>query len=1321
MSNYSGTELINKISERYWLDKLKNPQNLMLFSFANLNTQSRDDVNTVAVPCSSHILPLLNKVSQNNEEGKYAILLTALKITLFKYTGFRDIIIAATSSRADCHSLFVRSPVFYRNVIDDGEPVIDLINRVSAELCEIGEHAESDILSVLEKFSLLKLGNETDLFQVGFKLNDDSSLLERCPVLFQLQTSGDNLLLVIRHTSDSKFNAFVAYLGQYYLDIVGQVLQKNVNSKISVLNLLSKSDKDKILFDFNHSTVKVDSHKTVIQLFEEQVDKTPDILAVAFADTRMTYRELNEKVNQVANYLLEEFEIRPGDIVGIKLERSEQIVVAMLGIIKSGAAYLPIDLSYPLNRLDYILEDAECKVFLTEHQFISEISERWRGPVIELSKAHSTDFLNPPHKNDPTDAIYAIYTSGSTGKPKGVLQTHLCLSTLIQWQVNCGEFTKGLKVLQWSSISFDASIHEILFALLSGGAVQMVHEEIRTDLYKLGNFIKEEGIEIFWQAASALNILFEISEDVRAAKSIKHIVSTAEQLKLGPALRKYLFEKPDVSLHNFYGPSETHVVTANRVSDLSIVYQSIGKPLPGSAVYILSEENMEPVPIGKPGEVYMAGACLAKGYLNQQELTTSKFIMHSFDDDQTTDSVVLYKSGDIGVWWPDGTLQYLGRLDDQVKVRGYRIELGEIESCLLSYEYLQEAVVLASKDKDDNNFLSAYIISSLPVDVQLLRDHLLNYIPEFMLPTYFTQIERFPLTPTGKIDKKALPSPERLIDKKNHVPPRNEVETKLILIWKEILGRDAIGIRDNFFELGGHSLKATRLISRIYKDLHVQITLRDIFQRPTVEDIAGIINSKVATRYETIEPLEERPYYEVSYAQKRIWISDQVERNSASYNMADAFFFKGKLDKDALQASFLALMRRHEVLRTSFIVVDHQPKQVIRDISSLDFMITWQDIRNDQDTILKVRELVKAEAATPFNLEQAPLMRVKLLQVEDDGYVFLFTVHHIISDAWSKEILVNEVITLYNAYADGMQKTWPALTIQYKDFVAWQHKQLSGDNLVKLRNFWFNEFKDGVPVLQFPTDHPRPAIKTFGAATVGFNLNDKLSLKLHDISQKNGVTLFMTLVTAVKILLYRYTHQEEIVIGTPVSIRNHEYLENQIGLYLNNLPLKNTIRINDTFGELLQTVRRNTLAAFEHQDYPFDMMVEDLVQKRDVSRSPLFDVVVVLGNSRFVEQSSEEKREMAELNVSSFDSGLRTSNVDMRIVFGESAGSIYGYMEYNVDLFKQETIKLFVDHFLVVVDAFTKDQNVTVGDIGIHNAHDMKSPSQFESVFNFKF
>ena len=1036
------------------------------------------------------------------------------------------------------------------------------------------------------------------------------------------------------------------------------------------INLLFEEERNKILSEFNNTAVEYPRDKTIPQLFEEQVIKAPNRLALVWGEASKTYDELNKEANQVAQ-ILRKKGVKPDTIVGIMTEKSSLMIVGILGILKAGGAYLPIDLNYPKARINFMLEDSGATILLTQGSLSEGVI--FAGEKIkleeELTKVSAPN-LTPVNKA--TDLAYVMYTSGSTGRPKGVLIEHRGVTRLVINPTYI-ELDASTVMIQTGSIAFDASTFEIWGALLHGGILVLADFDVMLNQVKLQEVIAKWQVNTMLCTTTLFNQL--IQSHVNVFDGLQNLLVGGEKLS-EKHVKLLIAHNDSVKLINVYGPTEntTFTTTFQVTGDHSSI--PIGKPINNTQVYILKKQQLCGIKI--PGELCIGGDGLARGYLNRPELTAEKFLPNPFVPGER-----MYHTGDLARWLPDGNIEFLGRMDHQVKIRGYRIELGEIENQLLQLPSVKETVVIDGEDKISGKFLCAYIVSEAEIPANELRAHLSVTLPDYMIPAFFVWLEKMPLMPNGKLDRNALPKPEGKASAA-YVAPRNLTEEILVQIWGEVLGRERVGIYDNFFELGGHSLNATVVLSKIHKELSVELTLKELFQKPTISEINDYLSAAKKSAYAMIEPVAEQPYYEASSAGKRMWLLWQFDRESTGYNMPRILIIDGRLDKNRLEAALLELIQHHEALRTTFDMIDEVIIQ--RVATKIELEIEYTEGAEES-----IKEAIQA-FIRPFDLNQGPLLRVGLIRVATERHYLMFDMHHIISDGVSMAILTREFTKLYGGAKLAKQR------IGYKDFVVWQNGYRQSEKMREQEQYWQAQFAGELPVLNLPLDYSRPPIQSFAGDRLVFTVNRELTKKLNDLAKETGTTLYMVLLSAINILLFKYTGQVDIIVGSPIAGRRHGDLENMIGMFVNTLAMRNYPEHKKTYGAFLDEVKATALKAYEHQDYQFEDLIDKLEQRRDASRHPLFDVMFVLQNMDMSEPEIEG------LTFTEYQGKPFAAKLDLAFIAVESEEELLFHIEYGTKLFDYETIQRLSEHLQNIFKAITTSKDPLLEEIVILSA-----------------
>jgi amino acid adenylation domain-containing protein len=1063
----------------------------------------------------------------------------------------------------------------------------------------------------------------------------------------------------------------------------------NSTGKLRDLPLLTAPEKQQLLIDWNNT--RQDYPQSCIhQLFEAQVEQSPNAIAVVFEDQKLTYQQLNQQANQLANYL-QRLGVQPNDLVGICVERSLSMLVGLLGILKAGCAYVPLDPAYPQERLTFMLEDAKVSLLITDQSFW--INNQLETKILYLNALQETiaqESVENPQSNVNSDNLaYVIYTSGSTGKPKGVLIPHSALTNcLIAFKQKLGLFG-GDTFLSVTTLSFDIAALELYLPLILGDRLIIASREVATDGTQLLKLIQSSGATVMQATPATWYMLLAAGWE---EKQFLKILCGGEALSR--ELANQLLARCD-TLWNVYGPTETTIWSAACQVELGENAIAIGGPIANTQFYIL-DQHLQPVPIGVPGELYIGGTGLAVGYLNRPELTAERFINHEFKG-QNSSPIRLYKTGDLVRYLPDGNIEYLGRIDHQIKLRGFRIELGEIEQVLSQHSALQQAVVVAREDKSGDKRLVAYVVSnekesSLNLH-SLLHNFLAEKLPSYMIPSAFVALEALPLTPNGKVDRKNLPAPDftQIHLKEGATIPLTPIQEMLTGIWQQILEIEQISIHDNFFELGGHSLLATRVISQIRSTFKVELPLRILFELPTIANLSQQIEAAtkagLGIASSSIKPVTREKPLPLSFAQARLWFIDQLDTANSSYNLFAAVRLTGEFKLAILEQSLNKIIKRHEILRTNFVEVDGQTVQVIS--PKLTLTIPVIKVHQKQE----IQELAIAEANKPFNLSKDPLLRLSFLEIEPTEGVLLLTMHHIISDGWSMGLLLQEITTLYQAFSLQKPSPMPELPIQYADFAVWQRQWLSGEVLQTQLNYWQQQLGNNLPILNLPTDRPRPSVQSFRGARKTLVLSPQLTKNLKALSTTFGSTLFMTLLAVFKILLHYSSGQNDIIVGTDVANRNRSETEGLIGFFVNQLVLRTDVGGNPSFPDLLTQIRQITLDAYAHQDLPFDKLVEAINPQRDLSRTTLFQVKFVLQNAPM------PPLEFSGLALQPLEVDKGTSRFDLLLNMMEMEQGLVTSLEYNTDLFNESTIATFLSHFERLLDRVVSNPDVQLNEL----------------------
>ncbi|UCH94008.1 MAG: amino acid adenylation domain-containing protein, partial [Candidatus Aminicenantes bacterium] len=1038
--------------------------------------------------------------------------------------------------------------------------------------------------------------------------------------------------------------------------------------------------------------------------FEEQVEQTPHHTAVKTGNQWVTYKQLNRYANRIASMILEQL-AHTGTVerVSLLFDHGLHMIAAILGAFKAGMAYVPLSTDYPENRLSYMVGNSGSLLVLALscHEVTARtIAQNNNIECLFIDEPGDRFSEENPGLDVPGSQLaYIMYTSGSTGRPKGVMQTHENVLYYIRNWVKIFSITSSDGMTLFSSFCHDGSVQDLLAALLTGAALFPLNMRNRESTVELSDFLVRERITIWHSVPSLYSYFVSTLTGKEKFPYLRYVLLGGEAVRQHEII---MFKRffPHSVLANVYGQTESSVNSIRLIHQEDMIeHMTIGDPLDRTQVLVLDEDDCE-VEEFEVGEIMVACQHLSTGYWKNPEETKRIF---SYDPEMGP----LYFTGDLGRLLPGGEIEFLGRRDFQVKIRGFRIEMGEIESQVLKHPGIHEAVVTVRENEEGEKELCCYYIPRVsqaqrepggdvekPGDLEL-REFLAGELPDYMIPTYFVPLERFPLTQSGKIDRSALPEPKAA--EIPYVAPRNELEKTLVNLWCTVLCKDAdqVGIDANFFQLGGHSLKATALVAKIHKTLDIRVPVVQIFKTPTVRGLAAYIKSVREDKFISIEPAPLKEYYPLSSAQKRLYILQQMDETGIGYNMPGVFLLEGDLDGAKLEGAFKRLIEQHESLRTSFHMIEEEPVQRVQ--KKIDFKgISKKDLGRRRQIDIALDEIIKAFVRS-FDLSKAPLLRAGLMELEPGKHLLMIDMHHIISDGISFIIVLRDLLAFYSG------KSLAPLRIQYKDYCQWQLGSREMEIRKKQADFWINTFSKEIPVLNLPSDFPRPAVQRFEGRRQGFTLDKEVTKRLKEVALSGEATLFMILLAVFNAFLSKMTGQEDIVAGTVVSGRDHSELQPIVGMFVNTLALRNYPCEEKTFSQFLKEVKTTALAAFENRSYPFEDLVEQVTIKRDISRNPIFDVMFRLQNFD-VEGEEEEITELESeegLRLKPWDFNKTTSPFDLTLIGVEVEAHLYFKMEYSTNLFKEETISRFIGYFKRIALSASKNPHEKLSQLEI--------------------
>jgi amino acid adenylation domain-containing protein len=1254
----------------------------------------------IASPLSPQLTAKIRNLAAKYDASASGLLLACWQILLWRLSGESEFVVGLACDGRTYEGLKEALGLFAKTLPVQGRLHDQLRFR---EVLERTEGSAREAVEWQEYFSLEqvpRLNGEIEpgrFFPVAFEFQDTDANYAQGDTKFSIQKQyscfdrfrlklscvqrGEQLVAEFHYDSSLSCGEDVDRIAQEFRTLLESVCA-NPETPIADLGIVSPDERRQLLIEFNDTQADYPEGRCIHELFAARAQNAPDNVAVVFENHHLTYAQLETRANQLAHHL-QGLGVGPEVPVAICMDRSLEMVVGILGILKAGGAYVPMDPEYPRERLAYVMEDVRAQVLLTQKLLRERMPELGSTTVCvdsdwEIIARHAEKA--PSIDTAARNLAYVIYTSGSTGHPKGVMVEHGGLTNAISWIIETLGLSSSDRCMLKTPITFDAAGRELFPTLLAGGTLIIAEPGGHRDSRYLADTIRNGRVSILHSVPSLLRLLVE-EPAFDESLALRAVMCGGEAL--APEIVTRFQHRTKARLYNVYGPTETIIDSTywpcEERDALSAI--PIGRPIPNAKAYIL-DDHLRLLPIGVAGNLYIGGVGLARGYVGRPDLTAKKFIPDPFSG---APGARLYKTGDLARYLPDGNLEFLGRSDDQVKIRGFRIELGEIAAALRRHPAVRDAVVLA-QDGHGEQRLVAYVAGGgeARLTANELRGFLKDKLPEHMMPAVFVLLDTLPLTPNGKINRRALPTPDGQRPELDEAfaASRTATEELLAEIWGQVLGVERVGIYDNFFHLGGHSLLATQVISRIRETFQVEMPLRCMFEKPTVSGLAETIDVSRGTelRAPAIVPVPRGGELPLSFAQQRLWFLDQLDPGNSVYNFPAAVRLKGPLNVPALKQSLNEIVRRHETLRTTFAIVDGRPVQVIA--PALTLTLSMVDLRELPETEreAEVERLATNEARRPFDLAHGPLVRATVLRLGENEHVGLLTMHHIVSDGWSTGILIREMAILYEGFCSGRPTSLPELPIQYADFAHWQRQWLDGGVLQSQLTYWKRQLAGAPPFLDLPTDHTRPIVQTFRGAHQTLRLPRNLSAELKALSRQEGVTLFMTLLAAFKILLHYYTSQDDIIIGTPIANRNRLETEGLIGFFVNTLVLRTDLSGNPDFRELLRRVREVSLAAYAHQDLPFERLVEELHPARDLSRNPLFQVMFVLQNGR------QGTVELPGLNLSPVEVDRGTTHFDLTLHIADTQDELIASLAYNTDLFETESIDRMLRHFQILLE-----------------------------------
>ncbi|MFL1491454.1 non-ribosomal peptide synthase/polyketide synthase [Pseudomonas antarctica] len=1255
------------------------------------------------VQLEATLLADLKALAQREDVTVFMLLLASFQTLLHRYSGQNRLRVGvpiANRNRLETERLigfFVNTQVIQVDL--DGQMAFNqLLAQVKQRALEAQAHQDLPFEQLVEALQPERSLSHTPLFQVMFNHQDNPGAgpvqlpglalqpldwvasTTQFDLSLETEESAAGLWVSLTYATDLFEPATLERLAQHWQNLLRAVVN-DASQALDELPMLSAQQWQQTVHSWNASHTEYPQARCVHQVFEVQALATPDAIALQFNGDTLSYRDLNRRANRLAHRLIEAG-VGPDVLVAVHVERSLDMVVGLLATLKAGGAYVPLDPQFPADRLAFMLEDSRARVLLTQ-PLLNGCLAPPSGLHVLLVDDVSAEDHNPQVTVTPEHLAYVIYTSGSTGKPKGVMVRHQALCSFTCGMADSLAIGADARVLSLTTFSFDIFALELYVPLTVGATVLLSGQALALDPEAILDLVHRQSASVLQATPSTWRMLLE-SPRASVLQGIKCLCG-GEALPVDLAQRLLDLQGP---VWNLYGPTETTIWSA--AHRLQQAQPFVGRPIANTTLFILNA-GLTPCPLGAAGELLIGGVGLARGYHARASLTAERFVPNPYG----APGERLYRTGDLARYRPDGVVEYIGRVDHQVKVRGFRIELGEIEACLRENAAVREAVVLA-----DNDRLIAYLVTFTTEQQAALRDHykaqLRERLPDYMVPAQLIFLDSLPLTPNGKLDRNALPKADAELLLKAFVAPVSQREQHVAAIWADVLEVPQVGLDDHFFELGGHSLLATRVVSRVRQALGLEVALKRLFEQPVLADFVRTLGEEGVTAPALLKADRTQPL-PLSYAQERQWFLWQLDPQSSAYHIPSALRLKGALDVAALQRSIDTLLARHESLRTHLRQEAGGAVQVIEDLGLIEIE------RCDTDEAGLKAQVAEA-VAQPFDLLRGPLLRVKLLRLAEDDHVLVLVQHHIISDGWSMQLMVEEWVKLYTAFSDGHTPQLPALPIQYADYALWQRNWMEAGEKARQLIYWREQLGGEQPVLELPFDYQRPALATHRGARLGVELKPQLVVGLRSLANQAGVTLPMVLLAAYQALLHRYSGQEDVRVGVPIANRNRLETEGLIGFFVNTQVLKADINGQMSVAQLLHQVRQRSLDAQAHQDLPFEQLVEALQPERSMSLSPLFQV---LFNHRVTSAGSHfQHLPGLQVEVLSWDEGV--AQFDLALDVEESREALRASLSYATDLFAHTTIERMAGHWQSLLQAMVDDQQQAIGQLNLLNADEQQ-------------
>ena len=1263
------------------------------------------------------VLEGVKRLSRSEGATFFITLLAAFNAFLARYSGQQDLVVG-TASAGRRHVAMEKVIGFFVNTLalrtdmSDDPSFRELLGRVRETTLNAYANQDVPFEKLVEELNPVRDLSRSPLFQVMMIQQNAAQRFQtlgplsvaafgtvaetaKVDLLLNVSEVGDRLRCALEYNTDLYDAGTIGQMLRHFRYVLESVI-RDPSRRVSEIELQSEAEQRELLERWNQTQAEYPREASLVELVDAQAARTPHQVAAVFEGQQLTYGDLNQRANQLA-HRLRTLGVGPDILVGVCLERSLEMLVAILGVVKAGGAYLPVDPAFPKDRQAFMLDDAKVPVLLTSAKLAAGLPPHAAIQICldtEWDSIQSCAKDNPELLAGPGNLAYVLYTSGSTGRPKGVMITHRNLVNFLESMRREPGLTGNDILVAVTTLSFDIAGLELWLPLCVGARVVIASRNVAMDGVQLAALLHASGATMMQATPATWRLLLETGwagERDLVALCGGEVLPEALAAALLPRCR---------SLWNMYGPTETTIwSTLDRVTAEHTL--SLGHPIANTRILLL-DRRQQLVPIGVTGELCIGGDGLARGYLHQPELTAERFLPDPFHPQP---GARLYRTGDLARRRPDGSIEYVGRVDDQVKIRGFRIELGEIEAVLAKHPHVQQAVVIAREDQPGDKTLAAYLVPSDPhalLDMETLSAFVKEFLPGYMVPTGWLQLESLPLSANGKIARRHLPAPgQKTTRTAAGQEPKTPVEIRLASIWQEVLKVSPVRLDDDFFDLGGHSLLAAKVVARVRASFGVELALSALFESPTIGGLGarveGLLRERQTLEQAEIEPVAAGRRVGLSFAQQRLWFLDQLEPDSAFYNVTMALRLTGELDGGALEAAINAIVARHESLRTTFQLQEGEPVQVVA--AHLAVALVPVDLSGlaEEEREREAQRLVRQEARRPFVLSAGPLFRSLLLQLGPEEHVLMVNMHHAVSDGWSLGVLSEDLAVLYEAFRQGLPSPLAPLALTYRDYSVWQRGYLEGGALTHQLDYWKRHLAGAPPSLELPTDRVRPAVQTFHGSKEIVLFPHQVLEGVKRLSRSEGATFFITLLAAFNAFLARYSGQQDLVVGTASAGRRHVAMERVIGFFVNTLALRTDMSDDPSFRELLGRVRETTLNAYANQDVPFEKLVEELNPVRDLSRSPLFQVMMIQQNA------AQRFQTLGPLSVAAFGTVAETAKVDLLLNVSEVGDRLRCALEYNTDLYDAGTIGQMLRHFRYVLESVIRDPSRRVSEIELQS------------------